>query len=420
MKSLFTGATLADGKGAVHENYEIAVEGRVITRVGPARSGSEGYDRVIDVCGKFLMPGLIDTHVHFGGGDFDPETEHFSTGLKSLMSLEAAQRSLMAGCTTVRSAGAQGNLDIDVRDAINAGLAWGPRILASGRGITHTGGHCAEFAHKADGKLAVMKAVRRLVGRGVDSIKLFGVSAGVATRGADVRAEGFSIEEIGAAVSEARRFGKLTQVHSISLQATRNALAAGVSAIDHGHFLDEEVCDQMKQDDVVLVPTFGPTYYYTVRRIAEPWRVARSDMVRDAHVTSFQLALSKGVRIVMGSDLGFASRMKNGENALELAQMVEHGMRPDDALRAGTSDAARLLGIDRTTGSLEVGKAADLLVVRGNPLEAIGCLQTGIELVMRDGIIYRDGKRRGPVGAGGAESSSFDPANAVDRGALEE
>lgn len=390
MRVLITGGTIVCGDGEILPRGEIQIEGPRIERVGPAYSGSADQDKVVDASGRFVLPGLIDTHVHFGGGDFDPQWESVPLGLQALKSLEAAQRSLLAGCTTVRSAGAQSHLDVDVRDAIRAGVAWGPRVLASGRGITHTGGHAREFALEADGPTEVTKAVRSLVGRGVDSIKLFGVSAGVSTAGADVGVEGFSVDEIAAAVTEARRLHRLVQVHSIGLQATKNAIAAGVPAIDHGHYLDEETCMEMVDNGVCLVPTFGPTYYYTERRVAEPWRIARSDQVRPAHIESFKMALEVGVRIVMGSDLGFASRMKNGENALELEQMVAHGMRPEEAIYSATERAAELLGLASETGTLRPGKLADVVVIGDDPLNDVSALSTKVRMVMRAGIVYRD------------------------------
>lgn len=390
MRTLISGGTIICGDGEVIPRGEIEIADARIARVGDARSGSRNRDTVIDATGRFILPGLIDTHVHFGGGDYDPLWETVPTGLQALKSLEAAQRSLLAGCTTVRSAGAQSHLDVDVRDAIALGVAWGPRVVASGRGITHTGGHAHEFAIEADGPVDIRRAVRALVGRGVDSIKLFGVSAGVSTAGPDIGAEGFLADEIAAAVSEATRLGRLVQVHSIGLRATKNAIKAGVPAIDHGHFLDEEACAGMIEKGICLVPTFGPSYYYSERRVAEPWRIARSDQVRPAHIESFKLALKSGVRIVMGSDLGFASRMKNGENALELEQMVSHGMEPEDAIYSATQRAAELLGLANQVGTLRPGKSADVIVVDGNPLDDIAVLSTKLRFVMREGVVYRD------------------------------
>lgn len=397
MRTLFAGATVIDGRGGVLERQGVVVDGAVIESVGLNGAGSREFDNVHDLGGRVLMPGLIDTHLHFGGGDFDPSHAGEPVGVASLRSAEAAARSLRAGFTTIRSAGAPHHLDVDCRDAVGSGIVAGPRILASGRGITHTGGHMHEDAIIADGVDEIRKAVRALVARGVDSIKLFGVSAGVATAGADVGSAGYSVEEIAAAVAEGRKFGKLDQVHSISLAATRNAISAGVRSIDHGIFLDEEACQAMKQNGIMLVPTFGPFYYYTQRRQAEPWRIARAESLGEAGAASFRMAMELGVTIAVGSDLGAPSRMKNGENALELTQMWRAGMRADRVLVAATSTSARLLQLDDRIGSIEPGKLADLIVVDENPLDDVSVLERSVSLVMRDGVVYRDDHARLPA-----------------------
>lgn len=389
--TLFVNATVIDGRGSVHERATVEVRGNRIVRIGSSDAVStKGIEARYDLQGMVLMPGLIDTHMHFAGGDFDPAHENDPVGLASLRSVDAAYRSLLAGFTTIRSAGARDHLDIDARDAVNQGLIPGPRILASGRGITHTGGHEHDIAIQADGPDEIRKAVRILVKRGADSIKIFGISAGIATAGADVDSEGYDVDEIRAAVTEAAKFRKLNQTHSISLQATKNAIEAGVTSIDHGIFLDEESCQKMREKDIFLVPTFGPLYYYTVRREAEPWRIARAEAVMKARQASFRMALELGVKIAFGSDLGMASRMKNGENALELQLMVDAGMDPHDAIISATGRAAELLRLHHLIGTIDVGKLADLIVVGRNPLDDITALQTDIKLVMRDGIIYRD------------------------------
>lgn len=247
-----------------------------------------------------------------------------------------------------------------------------------------------EDAIVADGVDEIRRAVRALVARGVDSIKLFGVSAGVATGGADVGSAGYGVDEIAAGVAEARKFGKLDQVHSISLAATRNAIAAGVRSIDHGIFLDEEACVAMRAKGIMLVPTFGPFYYYTQRRQAEPWRIERAERLGDAGARSFRMAMELGVTIAVGSDLGAPSRMKNGENALELTQMCRAGMPADRVLVAATSTSARLLELDGRIGSVEPGKLADLIVVDESPLDDVGALERSVSLVMRDGVVHRD------------------------------
>jgi len=178
--------------------------------------------------------------------------------------------------------------------------------------------------------------------------------------------------------------------HSISLQAIRNAIEGGVDSIDHGQYLDEECAVRMKQRGIYLVPTFGPFYYYTEVRKAEDWRIQRAEAIKDQHQRAFRLAIEVGVPIAMGSDCGAPSRFPNGENALELTLMVRNGMAPGDAVRCGTSEAARLAGVFDQVGSVEPGKLADLIVVDGNPLEDISVLQHKVQLVMKGGTIYRD------------------------------
>lgn len=391
MPTLFANATVIDGLGGVFERYGVSVEDRRIVSVSPMEAvTTTDYDTVFDLGGATLLPGMIDTHLHFTGGDYDPSHQEDSVGLAVLRSVEAAQRSLMAGFTTIRSAGSPNDLDVDVRDAVKVGVITGPRILTSGRGVTMTGGHVHHTAIEADGVEEVRKATRWLIKRGVDSIKIFAISAGVSTAGADIETEAFSVEEIQAAVIEAKKGKKLTQTHSIGLTGTKNAIQAGVHSIDHGIYLDEEACQMMKDRGIFYVPTFGPFYYYAVRRVAEPWRCERAVPTLEPHRKSFRMAMEMGVTIAMGSDLGAPSRMKNGENALEIWLMVDAGMSPSDAIVASTSTAAKLLNLDRAIGSIEVGKLADLVVVDGNPLDDISHLQTNVKLVAKEGTIVRN------------------------------
>jgi imidazolonepropionase-like amidohydrolase len=344
---------------------------------------------VIDLDGQTIMPGLIDTHVHMAGGDYFPGYEQEAIGIAAIRTAEAARRNLMAGLTTVRTAASRDFLDLDIRDAIRMGLTPGPRIIGSGRGITITGGHIHEVAMEVDGPDEVRKAVRQHVKRGADSLKIM-MSAGVATAGLPVHAEQFSVDEVKTAVYEAHKVGMKVLTHSIGLQAIRNAIDGGVDSVDHGQYLDEECAVRMKERGIYLVPTFGPFYYYTEVRKAEAWRIERAEQIGEQHVRAFRMALEVGVPIAMGSDCGAPSRFPNGENALELTLMVRNGMSCEHAIRCGTSEAARLVGVFDRVGSLEAGKLADLLVVDNNPLDDISVLQKGVRLVMKEGVIYRD------------------------------
>ena len=394
MDLLFLRATVLDGTGRLIDDGALLVREGRIDAVGPTRElESRRRDdgvRIVDLHGRTLMPGLIDTHVHFAGGDFVPNREGEPVALAALRTAEAATRTLRAGITTVRVAGSRDFLDVDVRNAITAGVLAGPRVLACGRGITTTGGHYHDWcAVEADGVDEVRHAVRAHLKRGVDAVKMM-LSPGIATAGADPSGEQFTLAEVRAAVEEAHKAGRRVLSHAIGLGAIRQGIAAGVDSIDHGFYLDEEQAAAMKAKGIYLVPTFGPAYYYLHKRLAEPWRIERAKAIEAVHARAFAVALAAGLPIAMGSDCGAQSRMPNGENALELELMVRHGMRPMDAIVAGTREAARLTGILDQVGTLEAGKIADVIVIDGNPLDDIERARTGVRLVVQAGVVRRD------------------------------
>ncbi len=393
-RMLFLNGTVIDGQGGLAERSGLLAESGRIAKVGPTtalEAHRKGGDvTVVDLGGRTLMPGLIDSHVHLAGGDFVPARENESLGIAVLRTLEAAQRSVLAGITTIRAAGSRDFIDCDVRDAVNQGIVWGPRLLASGRGLTTTGGHYHNWcAVEVDGVDAVRREVRVQVKRGVDAIKLM-LSPGIATQGADVNSEQFTIEEVKAAVYEAHKMGRPVLSHAIGLGGIRNGVEAGVDSIDHGHYLDEEQARKMKAKGIYLVPTFGPTHYYIHERKAEPWRIERAEQVEPLHDQSFRMALEIGVPVAMGCDCGAQSRMPNGLNALEIELMVKHGMTPMGALVAGTRESAKLMRILDTVGTLEPGKAADLLVIDGSPVDDISRVRTSVKAVVQAGVVRRD------------------------------
>jgi imidazolonepropionase-like amidohydrolase len=390
MKTLFVNGLLIDGLGGHQERSALLVDGDRIGAVGPEVAVQHREaDRVIDLAGRALMPGMIDCHAHPGAGDERKETEHDSYGLAAIRTIQAAQRTLWAGITTVRNAGTRDFVDVDARDAINAGLFVGPRLLCAGRAITMTGGHGHKFAVEVDGPEQIRAEVRRQVKRGVDAIKIL-ASGGIGTPAQSPHHQMFTAEEIAAAVDEANRYTIPTLTHAMGNQAVRNCIAAGVTSIDHGNFLDEEICQMMIDRGIYYVPTFGCYYYYAVRRLADPEKCARTDPVIEPHRQSFQLAMRMGVKIALGCDCGAPSQMPNGENALEFWLYVQNGMPAEQAIVCGTSSSAKLLRIDHLVGSLEPGKMADLVVIDGNPLDDIATLLQNVALVMKDGTIVRN------------------------------
>ena len=390
MKTLFANGLLIDGLGGHRERSALLVDDDQIVAVGPdVADRHREADRIVDLDGKTLMPGMIDCHAHPGGGDERPEHERDGYGLTAIRTIQALQRTLWAGITTVRNAGSRDFVDVDAREAMKAGLFVGPRLLCAGRAITMTGGHGHAFAVEVDGPDNIRAEVRRQIKRGVDAIKIL-ASGGIGTPAQSPHPEMFTAEEIAAAVDEAKRYDIPTLTHAMGNRAIRNCIAADVSSIDHGNFLDEECCRMMIDRDIYYVPTFGCYYYYAVRRLAEPEKCARTDPIMEPHRQSFQLAMQLGVKIALGCDCGAPSRMPNGENALEFWLYVQNGMPPEQAIVAGTSSSAKLLRLDHLIGSLEVGKLADLVVIDGNPIDDISALLDRVALVMKDGRIVRD------------------------------
>jgi imidazolonepropionase-like amidohydrolase len=389
--TLIVNGLVIDGLGGHAERSAVLVEGDTISAVGGAAEAARSTAaRVIDLDGRTLMPGMIDTHAHPGEGDFDPAHHDEPLGLAALRTVQALQRTLYAGVTTVRSAGSRELVDLDARDAIRAGVVVGPRVVAAGSAITTTGGHLHDHGGlEVDGVDAVRAAVRLLIKRGVDAIKL-AISPGAATRGRSVQLAQFRDEEVQAAVDETHKAGLRVLTHAISLASIRQGVAAGVDSIDHGCYLDEEQAQQMKAKGIFYVPTFGPFYYYVTERVAEPWRIERAAQVTVHHLRAFALAQEVGVPIAMGSDCGAPSRFPNGRNALEWVLCARNGMPNDRVLVAGSSGAAKLLGLDDAIGSIEPGKQADLVVLDQNPLDDMQAVLDGVSLVMKGGTVVRN------------------------------
>lgn len=389
MAMVFINGLVIDGLGRSEDGLAVRVDSGRITWLGPREKAQTGSgDDVIDLAGRTLMPGLIDTHVHCVGGDFFPGYDKQPVGLAVLRTADALAKTIAAGFTTIRTAASRDHLDIDMRDAISKGMIPGPTIVASGRGLTITGGHKAGVCEVVDGVDEVRRSVRRHLARGADSIKLM-MASGVATGGQEVQVPQFDLEEARMAVAEAHKAGKPVQTHCQGLDAVRTAVLAGADSVDHGDGLDEATAELMAREGIYLVPTFCPRYYYTEMRLAEPWRIERAEQVRGQREAAFTVALENGVPIAMGSDCGAASRMPNGRNALELELMVMNGMSAERAVQAATSEAARLIRRN-DVGAVEVGRTADLIVIDGDPLQDIRLLQKGVVYVMQGGAAVRD------------------------------
>ena len=357
------------------ENPIVLIDGERIHTVGSSDTVSvlQGT-AVADFPNAVLMPGLIDLHVHLTiGGEADPRSVmRDPEAAQALRAAANARRMLERGITSVRSLGAAFDADIALRRAIAKGEAVGPRITASGRCITMTGGHGHQMGIEADGPWAVRQAVRSVIKAGADVVKLM-ATGGVLTEGVEPGSPELSFEELQAAVVEAENAGRRTAAHAQGTVGIRQAVTAGIHSIEHGCFLDDAVIDQMGENGTVLVPTLSAPLnilrHGTAAGIPQ-YVVDKTKYIWEAHQASFRRAYEAGLTIGMGTDAGTPFNVP-GENASELQYMVEAGMKSVDALRAATATAAEILSPTPDRGLLAPGRLADILVIAANPLEDV-------------------------------------------------
>jgi imidazolonepropionase-like amidohydrolase len=387
-RTILTGARLIDGTGAGPTAGRAVVieQGRIAAVVGE-RDAPSGTIRRLD--GLTLLPGLINCHVHLCfGAEVDPAAallrdSYATTVIKAVL---RARQTVEAGVTTVRDLGGRDYAELSVRDAVRAGLVPGPRMLCAGRGICITGGHGWHLiGREADGPDDVRKGVREQIKAGADVIKIF-ATGGVMTPGVDPSSTQLTLDEVRAAIEEARKAGRRTAAHAGGAEGIANALEGGITTIEHGIFLNEALCRRMARDGVALVPTLiAPQAILTggVAAGIPEFAVRKSEAVCDRHVESFAMALRLGVPIAAGTDAGTPL---NGHGSMvpELELMVKAGLAPLAAIHAATAAAALALGLEHETGRVAPGLAADLLAVAGNPAERIGALDE-VRLVMAQG-----------------------------------
>jgi imidazolonepropionase-like amidohydrolase len=376
----------------------VLVEGERISAIGARGDVSipDGAE-VIDATGTWLIPGMMNMHVHLGlvlPGKMEAELANESEAELALRMAAAARESLQAGVTTIRLPGDQRHGDLALNRAIEKGQADGPRIFSAGESLVITGGHGSEKGKTySDGPYELVKAARREISAGASWIKIL-ISGGIATDGGDIAEALMTPEEIAAVIDAAHRFGAKVAAHSGSAAATSIAVDAGIDSIEHGYFLDREVLRKMKRAGTWFVPTIVVSQPATApffERIGSPeWYLKRRDSVGKVHWEALQIAIAEGVNIALGTDQ-LPSEPNDGTTATarEAQYYVEAGMTPLQALRAATIEPARMLDASSDIGSLEAGKYADLLAVDGDPAQDITALRN-ILLVMKGGKVYRD------------------------------
>lgn len=401
------GGPLVDGVAdAPFANGTVICEGNRIKWAGPSQSAPNvsGDADVIDTRGATIMPGLVDCHTHMFYARYpsilEMDTKH-SIERATINSALNVRTMLLAGYTTIRDVGCRGAIACAVRDAINDGTIIGPRVLASGPIITTTGG-LADFlppwvsnAHSlglvADGAEEIRIAVRKLVKIGVDVIKLEATGHAISRAGGMTMAT-MTEEEITAAVREAHKYGKRVAAHAQSRAGILNALRGGVDTLEHGSDLDDECIGLLRNGTTVFVPTISNLYSYTEqgRKIGVAESViAEVAKSAPAWIRSVELAHEAGVPIAMGSDVG--NRYPSGQNSVELEMLVRHGFTSLEAIHAATRMSARALGLTAEIGTLEIGKAADVIAVGPDPLADIRVLQdsSNVQVVVAGGRVHK-------------------------------
>ena len=405
MALAITNGTVIDGRGNDPlANATLLIEGERITALGHRNQVPIPRDAtVIDAAGGSILPGLIDTHVHFLieypdilRGLLTPPSLHL------LQAIPRMKATLDAGVTTVRdAAGSPAGLKM----AVERGIIAGPRMQVAITILSQTGGHgdhyypcCSNidlFGHfydipesVVDGIEEVRKRTREILRAGADWIKL-ATTGGVLSPADLPTSSQFTIEEIATAVYEAAAQGKRCMAHAQGTQGIKNALLAGVASIEHGVYLTDELIDLMLKKDVYLVPTLiAPLevvkFSQAHPELLPPVMAAKALSVADDHQRSFRRAVEAGVKIAMGTDSGVG---RHGNNGQELVLMVEHGMTPMQSIVASTSSAAQLLHLDQSLGTLEAGKLADIIIVDANPLTDITKLAdpANVKLVLKGG-----------------------------------
>jgi imidazolonepropionase-like amidohydrolase len=389
-RTVLRNARLLDGTGAPpRPSVDVLFERGTIATIGGELAGIDA--EIVDLRGRTLMPGLIDCHVHVTFSGEPQEVERAATVPVPDLAWTAAanaRATLEAGVTTVRDVGARAGVAIRLREAIAAGRVLGPRMRAAGSIICMTGGHGWFIGREADGPDDVRRAVREQLKAGADCIK-FTATGGGMTPGVDPRASSFTEAELAAGVDEAHKAFRRAIAHAQGNAGIKNAVRAGIDSVEHGVYLDDAVVEEMRRLGTFLVPTLvSPAMIarHGIEAGIPAYVVKKASGVLEIHRESFRKAVRAGVRIAMGTDAGTPFN-RHGANAQELALMVEGGMSPAEAIVAATRNAAELLDLLDVTGTVEPGKAADLLVVDGDPLADVRVLEDRARLlgVLKDG-----------------------------------
>lgn len=404
-RTLLHCGNLIDGKsGSIQREVTIIVEGNKIVSIRKGYDTPGGNDQVVDLTSKTVMPGLIDMHVHLEGEtNKDQNLQRFTLNEADVAfrSTVFARKTLMAGFTTVRDLGGSG-VNISLRNAINGGFVVGPRVITAGKSIATTGGHAdptnsyrKDLMGNPGPKEGVInspeearQAVRQRYKDGADMIKIT-ATGGVLSLAKDGSGPQFTDEELKAIIETARDYGMHTAAHAHGAEGMKRAVLAGITTIEHGTKMTEEIMDLMKQKGTFYVPTISAGRFVAdqakVAGYYHPLVVPKALEIGPQIQETFGKAYKRGVKIAFGTDAGV---FPHGENGKEFGFMVEAGMPPMEAIKSATVVNAGILGMSDSIGTLEAGKLADIVATDDNPIQNIKTLEN-VTFVMKDGIIYK-------------------------------
>ena len=385
--------------GRVTRNAVIVIEGEKITAVGGPSTPVPDDANIIDLSDSFVLPGVMDMHTHIVG---NLDNYYFAGYFQSphratIGGVVNAEKTLLAGFTTIRNVGAGDYADVAIRNAINAGEIPGPRMAVSGPGLGITGGHCdnnslnASFEERsdgvADGPWEVRSQVRKNVKYGADLTK-FCATGGVFSKGTKVGQTQYTLEEMQAIVDESHTHGRKVAAHAHGNEGIKRAILAGVDSIEHASFLDREAV-QMGIDRGTFFALDIYNTEYTLEQGAANG-VPEENINKEREVgtkqrQSFTLAVEMGAKVVYATDSGV---YPHGDNGKQFARAVRFGMTPTQALMSATSLTAELLGWEDRVGAIQPGFYADIIAVDGNPLDDISEMED-VDFVMKGGVVYK-------------------------------
>lgn len=406
MTALRCGQLIDTRGGQAVRDAVVLVDGATVAKTGPAAQVAiPAGTPVIDLSSGTCLPGLIDVHDHLTG---DPERTSgykrlgVSVPRSALMAARNARLTLEAGFTSARNVGAAGYADVALRDAINEGDIPGPRLLVSGPSLGITGGHCddgllaPEFRHSAagvaDGPWAARAKVRAVVKYGADLIKIC-ASGGVLSKGDQPGTPQFTLEEMKAIVEEAHKLGRKVAAHAHGTESIKDAIRAGVDSIEHSSLIDDEGIRLARERGTFLVfDIYNDTYILEqgAKVGMLPEAIEKEKAIGKLQRENFRKAWLGGARMAFGSDGGV---YPHGDNARQFAYMMEYGMKPMEALRAATVEAAELMGWSGKAGVVAAGAWADVIAVQGDVLRDMSLLER-VAFVMKGGKVYKNTWRK--------------------------